>query len=57
MSAAEPSAGKLFRMQQWTPDSWRALPAAQQPDWPDTDALDRSLFCFGYVRDIVLACV
>lgn len=23
----------------WTPDRWRALPAAQQPDWPDADAL------------------
>jgi len=23
----------------WTPSSWRALPAAQQPDWPDADAL------------------
>ncbi len=24
----------------WTPSSWRALPAAQQPDWPDQGALD-----------------
>ncbi len=39
-SAAEPADGKLFRMQQWTPDSWRALPAEQQPDWPDDDALE-----------------
>jgi 3-deoxy-7-phosphoheptulonate synthase len=23
----------------WTPSSWRAHPAAQQPGWPDTDAL------------------
>lgn len=23
----------------WTPSSWRALPAGQQPDWPDPDAL------------------
>jgi 3-deoxy-7-phosphoheptulonate synthase len=23
----------------WTPDSWRALPAAQQPTWPDEAAL------------------
>jgi len=25
----------------WTPSSWRALPAAQQPDWPDPSDLDR----------------
>ncbi len=24
----------------WSPASWRALPAAQQPDWPDPAALD-----------------
>ena len=24
----------------WSPDSWRALPAAQQPDWPDAAAVD-----------------
>jgi 3-deoxy-7-phosphoheptulonate synthase len=24
----------------WTPDSWRARPAGQQPDWPDATALD-----------------
>ena len=23
----------------WTPASWRSLPARQQPDWPDEDAL------------------
>jgi 3-deoxy-7-phosphoheptulonate synthase len=23
----------------WTPSTWRALPAGQQPDWPDTAAL------------------
>jgi 3-deoxy-7-phosphoheptulonate synthase len=23
----------------WTPSSWRSLPAAQQPDWPDPEAL------------------
>ena len=27
----------------WAPDTWRALPAAQQPDWPDPAALDRAL--------------
>jgi 3-deoxy-7-phosphoheptulonate synthase len=24
----------------WTPDSWRAFPADQQPDWPDPAAVD-----------------
>jgi 3-deoxy-7-phosphoheptulonate synthase len=27
----------------WEPGSWRALPAAQQPDWPDQAALRRAL--------------
>jgi 3-deoxy-7-phosphoheptulonate synthase len=27
----------------WSPGSWRALPAAQQPEWPDPDALERAL--------------
>ena len=27
----------------WTPASWRTLPAAQQPEWPDEAALDRAL--------------
>ena len=27
----------------WTPDSWRSLEAAQQPDWPDTAELDAAL--------------
>src|SRR5215217_1113237 len=27
----------------WAPESWRAFPAAQQPDWPDAAALDRVL--------------
>ena len=26
----------------WTPTSWRDSPAAQQPDWPDLDDLDRA---------------
>ena len=25
----------------WTPASWRQFPAAQQPEWPDADALKR----------------
>jgi len=32
----------LLRMtSSWTPSSWRALPVAQQPDWPDPADLDR----------------
>ncbi|MPZ86711.1 MAG: 3-deoxy-7-phosphoheptulonate synthase class II [Nitriliruptorales bacterium] len=27
----------------WSPGSWRGLPAAQQPDWPDTGALESAL--------------
>ncbi|MGQ0825297.1 MAG: class II 3-deoxy-7-phosphoheptulonate synthase [Actinomycetota bacterium] len=27
----------------WEPSSWRRCPAAQQPDWPDTVALDAAL--------------
>ena len=27
----------------WTPDGWRALPAAQQPEWPDAAELDTVL--------------
>ena len=27
----------------WSPSSWRAFPADQQPDWPDEGALDRAL--------------
>ena len=32
----------LFRPE-WAPDSWHARPAAQQPDWPDPDALEHVL--------------
>ena len=27
----------------WSPTSWRAFPAVQQPDWPDEGDLDRAL--------------
>jgi 3-deoxy-7-phosphoheptulonate synthase len=27
----------------WSPSSWKAFPAAQQPEWPDEAALDRAL--------------
>ncbi|HZP29431.1 MAG TPA: 3-deoxy-7-phosphoheptulonate synthase class II [Acidimicrobiia bacterium] len=28
---------------EWTPDGWRRRPAAQQPDWPDPDALEAAI--------------
>ncbi len=30
-------------MGDWSPDTWREHPAAQQPDWPDAAALERAL--------------
>ena len=30
-------------MSTWTPESWRARPAAQQPEWPDPHRLDQAL--------------
>src|SRR5215207_3454781 len=27
----------------WTPDSWRALPVVQQPEWPNATALELAL--------------
>ncbi len=26
-------------MQPWTPDTWRGLPASQQPSYPDSEAV------------------
>jgi 3-deoxy-7-phosphoheptulonate synthase len=37
LAASEPP--RMFGSS-WTPDSWRARPAGQQPDWPDAAALD-----------------
>ena len=42
-------------MQQWAPDSWRALPAEQQPDWPDAAALDDALATLREVPPLVFA--
>jgi 3-deoxy-7-phosphoheptulonate synthase len=42
-------------VQLWTPDSWRALPALQQPDWPDADALDTALTTLRAVPPLVFA--
>jgi 3-deoxy-7-phosphoheptulonate synthase len=42
-------------MQTWTPASWRDLPAAQQPDWPDVAALDQALKQLSAVPPLVFA--
>ncbi len=39
----------------WAPDSWRAFPADQQPDWPDEDALQRSLKTLAGLPPLVFA--
>ena len=54
-ATAEPTEGKLFPVQQWAPDSWRALPAEQQPDWPDAAALDDALATLREVPPLVFA--
>ena len=41
MSTA-PEVSPLFESG-WTPDSWRRLPAHQQPEWPDPGELERAL--------------
>jgi 3-deoxy-7-phosphoheptulonate synthase len=39
----------------WSPSSWRARPAAQQPPWPDESALDRALKHLGSLPPLVFA--
>src|SRR2546423_6766080 len=39
----------------WSPSSWRDLPAEQQPDWPDEAALDRVLKQLGSLPPLVFA--
>jgi 3-deoxy-7-phosphoheptulonate synthase len=39
----------------WTPDSWRAKPVEQQPDWPDEGALDHSLKALSGFPPLVFA--
>jgi 3-deoxy-7-phosphoheptulonate synthase len=53
--ASSTSGGELFHLQQWSPDSWRALPAEQQPDWPDAAALDDALTTLRAVPPLVFA--
>jgi 3-deoxy-7-phosphoheptulonate synthase len=40
---------------EWSPTSWRGRPAAQQPDWPDDAALERSLKHLGSLPPLVFA--
>lgn len=40
---AVPSVAAVRPASNWRPDSWRALPAAQQPTYPDKTALDQAL--------------
>jgi 3-deoxy-7-phosphoheptulonate synthase len=39
----------------WTPSSWQARPAEQQPEWPDPGALDRALKQIGSYPPLVFA--
>jgi len=39
----------------WSPSSWQARPAEQQPEWPDPGALDRALKQIGSYPPLVFA--
>jgi 3-deoxy-7-phosphoheptulonate synthase len=39
----------------WSPSSWRQLDVAQQPDWPDTDAIERTLAVLASQPPLVFA--
>jgi 3-deoxy-7-phosphoheptulonate synthase len=39
----------------WTPTSWRDLPAAQQPDWPDPAAFESALKALSVLPPLVFA--
>ena len=39
----------------WTPTSWRSRTAVQQPDWPDTDAVDATLDTLASYPPLVFA--
>src|SRR5262249_43193388 len=54
-AGAESAEGKLFPVQHWSPDSWRALPAQQQPEWPDAAALEAALTTLRAVPPLVFA--
>ena len=50
-----PRDGALFPLQSWSPQTWRALPAAQQPEWPDGAALGATLTELGTLPPLVFA--
>lgn len=39
----------------WTPSSWRAFPAVQQPDWPDEAGLERAVKTLAAMPPLVFA--
>jgi len=39
----------------WSPSSWREFPAVQQPDWPDTAALDATIKQLSTLPPLVFA--
>jgi 3-deoxy-7-phosphoheptulonate synthase len=39
----------------WTPAAWRARPAAQQPEWPDEDAVEAALTSLRAMPPLVFA--
>jgi 3-deoxy-7-phosphoheptulonate synthase len=41
--------------ERWTPASWRALPAAQQPEWPDPAAYDAAVATLAGLPPLVFA--
>ncbi len=45
----------LEGVREWTPTSWRALPADQQPDWPDEAALEQTLKQLAALPPLVFA--
>ncbi|KAA0235989.1 MAG: 3-deoxy-7-phosphoheptulonate synthase class II [Actinobacteria bacterium] len=42
-------------MTEWTPRSWRAFPARQQPEWPDEGALETALKLLSELPPLVFA--
>jgi len=46
---------KLLSPQSWHPDSWRDKPVAQQPDWPDEDALRQTCKSLSELPPLVFA--
>jgi 3-deoxy-7-phosphoheptulonate synthase len=43
------------RIRAWKPDSWKGFPAEQQPSWPDTEALKKTLQTLGSFPPLVFA--